>query len=101
MWCPVRLTGAEALARLFVSLDVPRATRSPPCFPGTKGDVCPVPRAAAWMPARWGQYPFEVIEPQLGAVSATAAATAAIHPSARTPILGGFSFAFVRNPWER
>ena len=90
MWCPVRLTGTEALARLFVGLDVPRATRAPPCFPGSKDDICPVPRSAAWMPSRWGPYPFEVLEPSLGDAA-----------GGKQPILGGFSFAIVRNPWAR
>ena len=98
MWCPVRLTGASALAQLFVNLDVPRATRAPPCFPGSKEDVCPVPRSAAWMPARWGAYPLEVIAPQLGEPSANDGAGGA---TTQQTILGGFSFAFVRNPWSR
>lgn len=102
MWCPVRLTGTEALARLFVTLDAPKASRAPPCFPGSRSDVCPVPRSAAWMPARWGAYPFEVVDAQLGArqLSPNSSTTAA--SSAKLSyILGGFSFAFVRNPWER
>ena len=58
-----RLTdSAVSASKLFVSLDAPKATRAPPCFPGSKLDVCPVPRSAAWMPVRWGAYPFEVVE---------------------------------------
>ena len=88
-WCPVRLTAAEALARFFVRLTMPRATTAPPCFPNAAADRCPVPRSAAWLP-KWGSYPLDVVE-----VPATD-----LHPS--LPHLpGGFSFAFVRNPWVR
>ena len=96
----MRLTGTEAVAKYFVSLDVPRATRAPSCFPGAPGDVCPVPRSAAWMPVRWGPYPFEVIEPALGQPAADGTGAAAGGPQ-QQPVLGGFSFAFVRNPWDR
>ena len=105
LWCPVRLTGAEALAKFFVGLDAPRAIRAPPCFPGSKEDVCPVPRAAAWPHARWGGYPFEVVEAPLSSPAAQVAAGLGMRRSGQQQsarlIEGGFSFAFVRNPWER
>lgn len=108
-WCPLRLTGVEAISRLFVSLDAPKAAKAPSCFPNAKGDVCPVPSKAAWQSRRWGAYPFAVVEPELGEAGGAGGAggersTGAWASRLRPMTLGGatpFSFSVVRNPWDR
>jgi len=97
----VQQAASQLVFRLFIRLDVPQASAMPPCFPTSASDTCPSDerrrgRRFKWQTA-WGGYPFEV---------------AALEPSStkrRSKKRGrqglitppGFSFAIVRNPFER
>jgi hypothetical protein len=83
--CPVRLAGTEPIMRFLVRRDTPEATTAPLCFPDNPSDRCPSRHGAKWHRSRWGSYPLEVL-----AVDADS-----------KPSRGGFTFAFVRNPFDR
>jgi hypothetical protein len=91
LWCPIRLAAAGPLFRFVVRVSTPRATTGPSCFPDHAGDRCPM-RRSKWT-KRWGEYPFEVVEEQLGSRRRRAKAGPAALP--------GFSFAIIRNPFDR
>jgi len=100
-WCPIRLAGAEPFMRFFVRRDAPAASAAPLCFPESASDRCPSRHGGAkWHRSRWGSYPFEVIERPTG-VDSTVSLGPLDRPSTQRSPEGFFSFAFVRNPFDR
>ena len=81
--CPIRLAGAEPIMRYFVRRSAPAATTAPLCFPDSPNDRCPSRHGARRHRSRWGSYPFEIHSVEHGSSQA------------------GFTFAFVRNPFDR
>ncbi len=95
-WCPVRLGGAEPIMRFFVRRDAPASTGAAFCFPDTIGERCPSRHGTKWHRSRWGDYPFETFESSPPVELSNEAALDRAVPAAQ-----GFSFAFVRNPYDR
>jgi len=98
-WCPVRLGGAEPITRFFIRRDAPAATAAAFCFPEISGERCPSRQGAKWHRSRWGNYPFETMESAPSTVDVLNSEHHA--PLDARPMVDGFSFAFVRNPYDR
>ena len=97
VWCPIRLAGAEPIMRFFVRRDT-SSTAAAFCFPEAVGDRCPSRHGTKWHRRSWGNYPFEVVDGS--ELLASSAARMRRRSQGASPAKD-FSFAFVRNPYDR
>ena len=97
-WCETHRAPASTAILAVQARLVSTLTGTPSCFPTSADDVCPTGekrRGSKWKKS-WGDYPFEVWAPP---PSLCKGGRPCKRPKQVKP--PGFSFAVVRNPYER